>query len=53
MMALFTTRPGSVLIWLVVSQQIAFAFAHGYLSQPVSRNFYEYLNNRFWNRKCA
>lgn len=24
---------------------------HGYLSQPVSRNYFEYLNNRFWNRK--
>lgn len=25
---------------------------HGYMSQPVSRNYYGYLNNFFWNRKC-
>lgn len=25
--------------------------AHGYLSKPVSRNYYENLQSRFWNRK--
>jgi hypothetical protein len=25
--------------------------AHGYLSKPISRNYYEYTQSRFWNRK--
>lgn len=25
--------------------------AHGYLSKPVSRNYYENLQSRFWNRE--
>jgi predicted carbohydrate-binding protein with CBM5 and CBM33 domain len=27
--------------------------AHGYLSKPVSRNYYENLQSRFWNREYA
>lgn len=42
-------RRGSIAIFILAC--LPAGLGHGYMSQPVSRNYFEYLNNRFWNRK--
>lgn len=40
-----------VIMSMLVSCCVPSADAHGYLSQPVSRNYYANLQQTFWNRK--
>jgi len=42
-----------LIIAVVLSVLVGVVNGHGYLSQPVSRAYYENLQNRFWNRKCC
>lgn len=43
---------GAGLISVLLLASLPLLAAHGYLSQPISRNYYEYTQSRFWNRGC-
>jgi hypothetical protein len=50
------SKPPSIRLLVTMSLMSLLPVAvngHGYLSQPVSRNYFEYLNHRFYNRACC